>query len=129
MADLTEGQERALRSDLGLNEMAGHQGHTTMKQIASGDVNPDDLKQAAEDAETQAQESEAQAQKEADEARQQDLENQQSAAAEQTGTTDSGNTDMESHTVEQLRDMAREREITGYSSMNKQELIDALAAK
>lgn len=39
----------------------------------------------------------------------------------------SGAGDLSSHTVAELKDMAREKGIEGFSSMNKAELIEALS--
>lgn len=123
---LSEGEERALRSDLGLNSMAGQQANTIMQQIADGDVDPDDLKKTDEEAQKAEDEGQKTAEEEATQARQEAAEKQTGGTADQSGTTSSGNTDLESQTVEQLQQQAKDKGLTGYSSMNKQELITAL---
>jgi hypothetical protein len=125
---MTEGQTRALRSELGLNEMGGQQANTIMQQIADGEVDPDDLKKIAEESQQDVEENEKKAQEEADEARKASLEKQQKAAQDESAAAadTTSNDDLDGQTVDQLREQAKDKNVSGYSSMNKQELIDAI---
>lgn len=49
-------------------------------------------------------------------------------AEESFSEDDSEDSDYESMTVEELKDLARDRDISGFSTMNKAELIEALEA-
>jgi hypothetical protein len=122
VAELSEGELRALRSDLGLNEMGGQQANTIMQQIIDGEVDPEDLKSQAKEAEETTAEAEKTAQEEADQARQESAEKIAQQTASQA-TSGDGYDDM---TKDELTAEAEGKNVNVTSSMTKAEIIAAL---